>query len=367
MDGVPAARNPVKKRPPKEGELNLVIFKDKRTTKSKKQGQTSGSMPQRAPSARQGTAQAAPAPKPAVQRPERQAAGQRAAERTQAESAQRRRQNRAAQTPPQQRAKRAKNALIIAGVAVLVCVLAFLVFRFLRVKNIVIAGVEGFDQEEVIALSGVRFDEHVFMIDAAEVEKGINSVTVLEFEAVHYHFPDTVEIVVRECVPAAQFQTEDGYISIDHNGKGLGRRSESYELPVVTGMNVTEFSDGYPIRTDESYKLDALMQLLLAMQEHGWIASCEQIDVENTAGLYFVTQRGMKIVIGKIDDLETKFLWVDQVMNTLAQESIHKGTLDVSYADKAVYTQPKEEGGVSTQFGLNYDLLTSDTPPVNSQ
>ena len=171
------------------------------------------------------------------------------------------------------------------------------------------------------------------------MEENIASDPYLRMQELEYVFPDGLVIVVEERKPCAAFAFSDAYIVSDAEGNILAveEKQEDFDYPVITGVNVTEFDVGYPIRTDDTFKFSVMKDFLACLGKYELESQLSNIDLTDVNNILLTTKTGTQIVIGQSDMLEEKLHLVASVLPILDKEGKWGGTLNVSTGEEASY------------------------------
>ena len=110
-------------------------------------------------------------------------------------------------------------------------------------------------------------------------------------------------------------------------------------FPKITGLDISGVQAGEAIECRDETQTMALCGLLEFLVAHKRISSVASIDMGDTGNIKLRLRSGYDVMLGKAEDLETKFLWVDAMLPELAQRSLESGTLDVTGTKSATYTR----------------------------
>ena len=114
---------------------------------------------------------------------------------------------------------------------------------FFRVNQVVVTGNSRYSAQEVIAASGVELGDNLFLVNRPQTAQSILRKLPYVENAVPVHrLPDTVELHITECTPAAALRFEGSWWLLDARGKLLeqGEKSITEGLPEVRGLHRVE-------------------------------------------------------------------------------------------------------------------------------
>ncbi len=254
-------------------------------------------------------------------------------------------ERRAEQEKARKRRKRKTALAWIFGTAFFLALFALLGYALMRVQHINVSGNKSVSAENIVELSGIREGVHVFTVDKKEAEKQINADPYLLYKRIEYHFPNTLTIVVEEREEAAYFSFLNACVITDEKGVVLGHtdNGDAPELPLVTGISVTEFVLGAVIRTDDTAKQSAMTSLLREMKAQELTDKISAIDLSDVNSLSLLLKNGMRVDLGQAARLDEKFEWLYNILLDLESKGYTGGEIDLSSPDSPAYRP--EEGG----------------------
>lgn len=262
------------------------------------------------------------------------------------------RERRARQKPvePQEgKTKRKKKIFFMRILLLLVIVAAvgLLAYLLMRVEEIEVSGIYWYDAQEVIELSQIEKGDSVLKLNEAGIKQNIEKNPHYIVEDIKYSFPTKVTIVVTERPEAACFAFANTYVIIDPEGLILGHveKSQGTLLPIVNGLEVTEFVLGAQIRTTDTYKQDVLRKVLNALCGQNMQNEVESIDISNVNQIWMqLREDGTKVCLGQGTELEEKFQWLQKIIETIWQKGYTGGTIDLTSVTAPVYIPPAQNG-----------------------
>ena len=235
-----------------------------------------------------------------------------------------------------------KKREMIFWVTLLVIVLGSLLFgafKVMRVREVKFRGLSSITEEYAKGLAGVKKGTHIFNVDMGALEKNINADPYLLYEQVTYVFPDKLVVDVYERQERAAIAVAKSYVVIDENCTIL-RQTEAGDKPnaaQVVGLEISEFTPGYELRSTDTYQQDTLKYLLNALVYSGMMDSISQINIKDVNDIRLTTKKGMEVVLGQKENAPEKLLLAKSVIDYLANEGTKAGTLDVTTDKQASY------------------------------
>lgn len=238
-----------------------------------------------------------------------------------------------------------KAAALLLSMIVLVGIVGFLGYQFIRADEIEVRGAESFDASYVIALSGIRSGTHIFRVDKRAAAAGIAQDPHLVLQNIEYVFPNKITLVVTERKEAACFEFMGTYVITDYSGIILGHVESSEQpqhLPVIRGINVTEFALGAKIRTDDTFKQNIMIILLENTTAYQLTDLVREVDLTDTNSITLGLSNGMRVIFGQADQIEEKLAWLQNILKELESQGKTGGTIDLSSVQMPTYLPPQE-------------------------
>ena len=245
-----------------------------------------------------------------------------------------------------------KAAALLISMIVLIGVVGFLGYQFIRADEISVRGAESFDASYVIALSGIRSGTHIFRVDKRAAAAGVAQDPHLVLENIEYVFPNKITLVVSERKEAACFEFMGTYVITDYSGIILGHVDSSEQpqnLPVIRGINVTEFALGAKIRTDDTFKQSIMTILLENTTAYQLTDLVREVDLTDTNNITLGLSNGMQVIFGQADQIEEKLAWLQNILKELENQGKTGGTIDLSSVQMPTYLPPQEASAPSSQ------------------
>lgn len=211
---------------------------------------------------------------------------------------------------------------------------------FFRVNHVEVTGNSRYTAEEIIAASGVEIGDNLFLVNRPQTAQSIlRKLPYVESAAPVHVLPDTVELHITECVPAAALRIDGVWWLMDARGKLLdqGEKSLAGDLPVVSGLQPVTPAVGskLAVELEEQTKLEGLEQMLTALAGRGLaVGITDFIDLNSTNAIYFGYGEELTVVMPLSADFELKAFAFQRVLETFSQRGERvTGTLDLTYGD----------------------------------
>ena len=182
--------------------------------------------------------------------------------------------------------------LRILGVALL-CVLVVVGLCYIIIApgssyiSVDVSGQQQISADEILAIAGIRQDARWGDFNAAAAEKKLRYSPLFSHVSVRKRFPDRVIVSVTERVPVAvavgEFEGRSVPVEIDRDGVifRVGAGSSSRELPLITGINMTNPVPGSSLNVQLKPLLRQLEELITNSPR--LLASVSEIKIDPKA------------------------------------------------------------------------------------
>lgn len=254
--------------------------------------------------------------------------------------------------------------------------LGFLGYKVVRANSILVEGNVNMPAEQVVALSGIKEGTHLLRVNKAAAKEGIEADPHFIYEGVKYKFPSSIVIVVKERIETVCFRFYNAYVITDEQGLILGHvESEQPGLPLVKGIEVTDFTLGEPIVTKDTHKQETMLQVLGQMHTFALVDRVKEIDITEANAIVLLLQDGTKVELGQPLELSRKFAWMASILENLESQGISGGTINITTTKAPTYRPASADEDVQIPEGIfnpgNKNTASpspepSTSPPENS-
>ena len=206
---------------------------------------------------------------------------------------------------------------------------------YLRLDNIVIAGIKEDFRKELIDISGIKEKESYLSIDTSRLKKNIERHPWIKSVTLKKKFPRTLYInAEREEVSAivilggrSYFMDKEGFIFKEVE------RSDCIDSPAITGLSMDKIKNGKFLKIAASLlNIIRIEDRLLSLRELSEI----HIDNYGAITVYF-NKLPLKIFVGK-EAFKRKINLLEHIMKNLEDNhQLYRITsIDLDYSDRAV-------------------------------
>lgn len=214
---------------------------------------------------------------------------------------------------------------------------------FFKIEEITVSGQSNYSHEEIIKQSGIIKGENLFLCNDDQVKENIQKALPYVSDVhVHKTLPNSVEIIVMQALPDAQFEVNGSYIVIDRNSRVLEiRNDKKVGCALLIGSNPIS----YEISSVVSYQkqdTNKIIDEIISGFNYNNLTNITQIDFTDAFNIKVLYDNRIVIELGNSTEIKYKIDMANTVMSDSTVVSETKGTLDVSAAwdDNKVYFKP---------------------------
>lgn len=226
----------------------------------------------------------------------------------------RRKSNAERQRRHRQRVIKAYTQAIFVIVAVIVTVLSFTVF--FNIEQINVTGDGELDSAEIVNASGLEIGQNMLRTKmSSHAEDVMNSVVYLESCTIKREFPNTVNIYVEVCKPAACLETDSGYLIMSGTGKVFDTADTPPEgLYLIKGSEPAPgLIPGEMFDSDDEGKLSAMLAVIEAMDKRQ-TDKVTYIDMTDRYNIKYMYDNRIEVCLGSVNDLDYKLKFTDVIL-----------------------------------------------------
>ncbi|WP_276795743.1 cell division protein FtsQ/DivIB [Ruminococcus champanellensis] len=210
------------------------------------------------------------------------------------------------QNSKRQRRRRRNMSMYILLVLILVVGIGFALSMtmFFNIKSIRVTGDTAYTDQEVYAASGIQEGDNLMRLDTVSVSNSVLSKLLLAEDVyVKKHFPSTVEIIVKPCVPTACVAYEGGYLIVSAKGKILEKTSQPKEgLLIFKGYNPEFLEPGQMLTSTEDQK-NAIYTAFLSNE---YAADLTEVDMTDQYDIVVYYGDRIRFDIGNANEISYK-------------------------------------------------------------
>jgi len=211
--------------------------------------------------------------------------------------------------------------------------------RIFVLNEVRVEGNETYSDAQIVAISGLEQGKSIFEVNENEIARLFSASTEVKLLDVQVSLPDTVTLTVKERYPRAAVNCAGVILIVDEEGQIMDRMDSVPEsgVIVVSGLNVSVSAQGRTIETAKKWQLSDMNAVITALDARGMLPLMSELNLADRFNIYLVARTGVQIMLGDEENIEAKLVWAQAVLETLTQEGVRRGVLDVSTGKNAVY------------------------------
>lgn len=221
---------------------------------------------------------------------------------------------------------------IFAAVLIIGVILSLTVL--FKTEKIEVVGDKYYDEKQIIAFSGVEYQENIFMGAMYNTsDKIVKNLSYIESASVSFNIPDTITITVVDATPSYVIPNGNGYLLVSSKGRILEEISENKDkLPELTCGDIKTTEVGQYVSFSDANVPDILEDVSQSLINNK-VKNITGFDVTDTANIKLVYDGRIDINIGLPDDIDYKIRTAMTIINEKLDPNntgLVAGTLDVS-------------------------------------
>lgn len=238
------------------------------------------------------------------------------------------------------------------------------------VKEIVVEGNTLYDEEAILAHSGISVGQSIFSVNKEQAVDNIRKTFsyIEEVTVENRSAMDTIHITIKEAVPLGVMDMGDVWMLVSTTGRGLQSWAKSAEEPIrylrIEGATSQDKTVGGQVLDDRSFHIVSTLVQILA--EHD-LQGITAIDMTDKTDIRVNWKNQITFLMGNDANLEHKVAVIaatlPKVMTDYGEET--RGTLNVrDYSDDTVqkkYIVYRPEGLVTTKGSTYPDATATGT------
>lgn len=241
-----------------------------------------------------------------------------------------------------------------------------------KTEKIEVVGDKYYDEKQIIAFSGVEYQENIFMGAMYNTsDKIVKNLSYIESASVSFNIPDTITITVVDATPSYVIPNGNGYLLVSSKGRILEEISENKDkLPELTCGDIKTTEVGQYVSFSDANVPDILEDVSQSLINNK-VKNITGFDVTDTANIKLVYDGRIDINIGLPDDIDYKIRTAMTIINEKLDPNntgLVAGTLDVSACStskishyKPAATQPTAATQATTQATTQAADSSADT------
>lgn len=217
--------------------------------------------------------------------------------------------------------------IIIAGL-ILVCLIVMFSPVF-SITSVDITGIEKLNKDYVMKTSGLDTMPNIFAFNSRKAIKLLKTNNYVDQVKIKKSFPDKVTLTITERHLSGYVEYMGSYLYIDENGRVLESVSHFTEkLPVIVGLEFSEFSIGSILNVDNQSSFDTVVTLAKLFDKYEMEAEVIRIDVSKDEDIHLYIYN-IDVEFGDIRDADLKIRTIKEILSKMPNSDTARGFLDI--------------------------------------
>ena len=232
-----------------------------------------------------------------------------------------------------ERKKRKRRSIILVLLLVLLIIIGICTYLFtsdvFKIQDIIISGNKELSREYLQQLSEVNIGDNIFSVFGTITKVKLKQNGYIEDAKIKKIYPNKINIEIKERQKQFQILTETGcYIYINEQGYILDYSLDKLELPIITGMEITEEKVETINRLEEN-DLKKMENILQIQEETNKIELSKLITEYQVKDEYIIVldSLGININLGDATNLKNRMFYIKAI---LEKESGNSGTIYIN-------------------------------------
>ncbi len=206
----------------------------------------------------------------------------------------------------------------------------FLLSPVFAAEAVDIIGCRKIPPEEIKRIAGITDSVNIFALNDGLVRSKLLENRYIEDVTIHKDFfSKIVTIKIEERILSGYVEHSSGsYLYIDEKGRVLEVKSFINDnLPIVAGLQFTEFTLGEPIAATNNASFETLVTLVTLFNKYSMQTEIIKVDVSDELDIHFFINK-VDIQFGSVQDADEKIRTLIAIMEKIDFEK-QSGFLDI--------------------------------------
>lgn len=226
--------------------------------------------------------------------------------------------------------------LILVGLLAAVGLSALLAWKqmgqwnFFQLTAITIDGCERTTKKEILDLSGVDVHSNLLALSVGKIREEISAHHWVESARVRRHWPNRLQITVRERRPVALLALPQGLYYLDRQGTPFSEAlpPEEFDFPVITGLPDRSGERDWSLKQRQG--LQRALYLIRLAGQRGVVLPAQAISEINLSEegelTMFLVSRPFPVYLGEGQEIDRDYRRLVEVLRRLHRERIFADT-----------------------------------------
>lgn len=273
-----------------------------------------------------------------------------------------------------QRRKR-KNAILrrrlfLLLLALIVIISVCLFTPIFNIKSVEVTGNEQILSEKILEIAAIPDGINMFKVNKRKVQNALLQIPEIESVRIRRVLPPKIRLEITETRAALLFPYMRGYVATDVNGKAMAHFEipDGLNLVQITGAKINTAEICEKISVQDEVTFDIIMETVASLQKADLLDDLRSAHFDNLADIHFYTKEGVKVIIGKTEELDYKLTMLSTVLPQVNR--IEGSYIDLTTPSRTVYgtidetpTEEEVPEGTEAESNTEENKETAEAKP----
>lgn len=232
-----------------------------------------------------------------------------------------------------------RKKIILILIATFIIITGIFFSPIFSVKKIEVLGSTRFDKGYIVKKSELDLNKNIYLLSKKNMKEKLLENPYIKNVEISVEFPSTLKVAINERVEVAALQYQGKYVLIDEEGVALRVEEDikKADKPLFSGVKLTRVQLGQPTGIKEKEIFKSISRFINAAENARIISNISEINIKDKNNIFILTTQGIQVLIGKGENLEYKFLELNQILLNLYSKNITTGIIDMRFNGYPVY------------------------------
>ncbi len=235
-----------------------------------------------------------------------------------------------------------KKYKIITFIMILImCIFGYMVMKtdYFTLKKLSVVGPVKLSRQEVLISGKIEPGKNIYKYSSKQIRKNLLANPYIEDANVKIKLPDIIIIDLKERVAMCAIPYMGSYALINEEGVVLKVEEDlkNVDVPLIGGINLQKLKIGQNVELKDHDLLNKILDLLNACNNAKILSNISQINIDDNKNIDIYTINGIRVLLGKGEDLDYKMIELNKILIDLYTKDIKVGIVDMRYESYPVY------------------------------
>ncbi|WFD09149.1 cell division protein FtsQ/DivIB [Tepidibacter hydrothermalis] len=223
----------------------------------------------------------------------------------------------------------------------IICVFGYMVIEtdYFTLKKLSVVGQVKLSRQDILISGKIESGKNIYKYSSKEIRKNLLKNPYIEDANVKIKLPDKIIIDLKERVAMCAIPYMGSYALINEEGIVLKVEDDlkNVDVPLIGGINLQKLKIGQNVDLKDDELLNKILDLLNACNNAKILSNISQINIDNSKNIDLYTINGIRVLLGKGEDLHYKMIELNKILIDLYTKNIKAGIVDMRYDSYPVY------------------------------